>query len=312
VARSAVIAIIFSLLVISAYVAIRFEAKYAIPVLIALVHDIVITGGIYSLVGREVSSATVAAFLTILGYSMYDTIIVFDRIRENVPRMPRATFSQIVNRSMSEVFTRSLITGLSTVFLLAMLLVFGGETLRDFAFAMMVGVASGFYSSIFIASPVLNAWKEREPAYRSRRARIEEAMGYVPVFPEDNVVAKIDEAERHVGAPEEAPALAAGAASGAGAAAGAAAEPDRDEGAATPSEPERAPEPVSSGGDGGPGDGAPEDGARGDGAPDGAPAAGELVGAGSEAGETPAERAARLQRERRRKQRRRRKHGRHR
>ena len=184
------IAIIFSLLVISAYVAIRFEAKYAVPVLIALIHDILITGGVYALVGAEVTSGTVAAFLTILGYSMYDTIIVFDRMRENVPRMPRAAFSQIVNRSMSEVLTRSLITGLSTVFLIGVLLVFGGETLRDFAFAMMVGVASGTYSSIFIAAPVLTEWKEREPAYRSRRARIVEAMGYVPTFPEDNVVAQ--------------------------------------------------------------------------------------------------------------------------
>jgi SecD/SecF fusion protein len=197
IARSAIIAIIFSLLVIAAYVALRFEAKYAVPVIIALLHDILITGGVYALLGQEVSSGTVAAFLTILGYSMYDTIIVFDRIRENVPRMPRAAFSQIVNKSMSEVLTRSLITGLSTVFLIGMLLVFGGETLRDFALAMMIGVASGTYSSIFIASPVLTEWKEREPAYRSRRQRIVEAMGFVPTFPEDNVVAKIDEAERH-------------------------------------------------------------------------------------------------------------------
>jgi SecD/SecF fusion protein len=303
IARSAVIAIIFSLLVISAYVAIRFEAKYAVPVLIALVHDILITGGVYSLVGREVSSATVAAFLTILGYSMYDTIIVFDRIRENVPRMPRAAFSQIVNRSMSEVFTRSLITGLSTVFLLGMLLVFGGETLRDFAFAMMVGIASGFYSSIFIASPVLTEWKEREPAYRSRRERIVEAMGYVPTFPEDNVVAKIEEAERHVPAPEAEPALTA---------AQARSEPAAP---AAPTEPQAAPaEPPATSGDG-------ADGAAGDGAPaeptpaeptpaEPTPAGDELVGAGSSTTETPAERAARLQRERRRKQRRRRKHGR--
>jgi len=201
VARKAALAILFSLLVISAYVAVRFEAKYAVPVLIALIHDILITAGVYAVVGQEVSSATVAAFLTILGYSMYDTIIVFDRIRENVPRMPRAAFSQIVNRSMSEVLTRSLITGLSTVFLIGVLLIFGGDTLRDFAFAMMVGVASGTYSSIFIASPVLTHWKEREPAYRSRRARIQEAMGFVPTFPEDNLVAKIDQAERHVEAP---------------------------------------------------------------------------------------------------------------
>ena len=192
VARSAVIAIIFSLFVISIYVALRFEAKYAIPVLIALAHDVLITAGVYSVVGREVTSGTVAAFLTILGYSRYDTIIVFDRIRENVPRMPRAAFSQIVNRSMSEVLTRSLITGLSTVFLVTVLYLFGGDTLKDFAFAMMIGVLSGAYSSIFIASPVLTHWKEREPAYRSRRQRLEEEMGFVPTFPEDNVVAKTD------------------------------------------------------------------------------------------------------------------------
>ena len=192
IARSAVIALIFSLLVISAYVAIRFEAKYAVPILIALVHDILIAGGIYALIGFEVNSATVAAFLTILGYSIYDCVIVFDRIRENVPRMPRAAFSQIVNRSMSEVLTRSLITGLSTVFLLTMILIFGDETLRGFATAMMIGIASGTYSSIFIASPVLTEWKEREPAYRARRRNITEAMGYVPVVPEDNVVARVE------------------------------------------------------------------------------------------------------------------------
>ena len=191
IARSAVLAIIFSLLLIAAYMAFRFEAKYAVPVMIAVIHDILITAGIYSLAGREVTSATVAAFLTILGYSLYDTVIVFDRIRENVPRLPRAAFSQIVNRSMSEVLTRSLITGLSTVFLIAMILVFGGETLGDFAFAMMIGVLSGTYSSIFIASPVLTAWKSREHGYRQREARIVESMGYLPAYPEDNVVAKL-------------------------------------------------------------------------------------------------------------------------
>ncbi len=192
VAENAVKALIMSLLVISVYVAIRFEAKYAVPVLIALFHDILITGGIYALAGFEVTSATVAAFLTILGYSMYDTIIVFDRIRENVPRMPRAAFSQIVNRSMAEVLTRSLITGLSTVFLVGMILVFGDETLRGFAIAMMIGIASGTYSSIFIGAPVLTEWKEREPTYRARRHHIEETMGYVPVFPEDNTVARVE------------------------------------------------------------------------------------------------------------------------
>ncbi len=182
IANSAVIAIIASLLVISAYIALRFEWKYAIPVLIALMHDLLITAGVYSLTGREVTTATVAALLTILGYSLYDTIIVFDRVRENVPRMPRAAFSQVVNRSMSEVLTRSLATSFCTLLPVLALLLFGGETLKDFAFALMVGVASGAYSSIFIASPVLTHWKEREGSYRSRRARIVREVGQVPAY----------------------------------------------------------------------------------------------------------------------------------
>jgi SecD/SecF fusion protein len=182
VANSAVIAIIASLLVISAYIALRFEWKYAIPVLIALMHDLLITAGVYSLTGREVTTATVAALLTILGYSLYDTIIVFDRVRENVPRMPRAAFSQIVNRSMSEVLTRSLATSFCTLLPVVALLLFGGETLKDFAFALMVGIASGAYSSIFIASPVLTHWKEREGSYRNRRARIIRELGAVPAY----------------------------------------------------------------------------------------------------------------------------------
>lgn len=194
VARSAVLAIIFSLLLISAYVAFRFEAKYAVPVMIAVAHDLLITAGIYSLAGKEVSSATVAALLTILGYSLYDCVIVFDRIRENVPRMPRAAFSQIVNRSMSEVLTRSLITGLSAVFLVTVLLIFGGATLQDFAFAMMVGLFSGTYSSIFIAGPVLTAWKEREPGFVRRRERIAAANGgTVPSFADEVDLARLDD-----------------------------------------------------------------------------------------------------------------------
>ena len=153
------------------------------PVLIALSHDILITSGVYALVGREVTTSTVAALLTILGYSLYDTIIVFDRIRENVPRMPRATFSQIVNRSMSEVLIRSLVTSLCTLLPVSALMLFGGETLRDFAFALLVGIASGAYSSIFIASPVLTLWKEREPVYvRRRKVIMAENDGHVPPF----------------------------------------------------------------------------------------------------------------------------------
>jgi SecD/SecF fusion protein len=180
--HSALVAIIVSLIVISLYVALRFEWKFTVPVLIALLHDLLITAGVYALVGRTVTADTVAALLTILGYSLYDTIIVFDRVRENVPRMPRAAFSQIVNRSMSEVLTRSLITTSCTLLPVIALLIFGGATLRDFAFALLIGVASGAYSSIFIASPVLTHWKEREHTYRARRNRIIAQFGSVPAY----------------------------------------------------------------------------------------------------------------------------------
>ncbi len=205
VANSARNALIFSLLIICAYIAFRFDPKFAVPVLIAIFHDILITAGIYSLTGREVSAGTVAAFLTILGYSLYDTIIVFDRIRENMPRMPRAAFSQIVNRSMSEVLTRSLATSFTTLLSVVCLLIFGGATLQDFAFAMMIGIISGTYSSIFIASPVLTAWKEREPGFIRRRERIVAIDGNVPAFAEEGDLAMLaDDGESDVEIEEEA------------------------------------------------------------------------------------------------------------
>jgi SecD/SecF fusion protein len=182
VANSALVAIIASLSVISIYIALRFEWKFAVPVLIALMHDILITAGVYALVGQEVTTSTVAALLTILGFSLYDTIIVFDRIRENVPRMPSAAFSQIVNRSMSEVIVRSLATSFCTALPVIALFLFGGETLKDFAFALLIGTLSGTYSSVFIAGPVLVHWKEREPVYRTRARRIRETLGHIPAY----------------------------------------------------------------------------------------------------------------------------------
>ena len=167
---------------ISIYIALRFEWKFAVPVLIALMHDILITAGVYALVGREVTTSTVAALLTILGFSLYDTIIVFDRIRENVPRMPSAAFSQIVNRSMSEVIVRSLATSFCTALPVIALFLFGGETLKDFAFALLIGTLSGTYSSVFIAGPLLVHWKEREPVYTNRYRRIRDQLGYVPPY----------------------------------------------------------------------------------------------------------------------------------
>ena len=168
IARSAIIAILFSLLLIILYIAIRFDFKFAVPVIVALLHDIVITVGVYALLGREVSNSTVAAVLTVLGYSIYDTIIIFDRIRENVPLMRRAPFATIANVSLWETIRRSLATTFITLLPIVSLLIFGGATLKDFAFALMVGIISGAYSSIFIAAPLLTTWKEREPEYARR------------------------------------------------------------------------------------------------------------------------------------------------
>ena len=168
IARSAIIAILFSLLLIILYIAIRFDFKFAVPVIVALLHDIIITVGVYALLGREVSNSTVAAVLTVLGYSIYDTIIIFDRIRENVPLMRRAPFATIANVSLWETIRRSLATTFITLLPIVSLLIFGGATLKDFAFALMVGIISGAYSSIFIAAPLLTTWKEREPEYARR------------------------------------------------------------------------------------------------------------------------------------------------
>ena len=128
------------------------------------------------------TTSTVAALLTIVGFSLYDTIIVFDRIRENVPRMPSAAFSQIVNRSMSEVIVRSLATSFCTILPVLALFLFGGDTLKDFAFALIVGTLSGAYSSVFIAGPVLVHWKDREQVYRTRERRIRAELGYLPAY----------------------------------------------------------------------------------------------------------------------------------
>jgi len=172
IAKDAILAILFSLFLVVLYIAIRFDLKFSVPVIIAMVHDVLICVGVYALTGREVTTATVAAILTVLGYSIYDTIIIFDRIRENIPLMRRAPFATIANVSLWETIRRSLATTFITVLPVASLLFFGGATLKDFAFALLVGVISGAYSSIFIAAPLLTMSKEREPEYARRRGEV--------------------------------------------------------------------------------------------------------------------------------------------
>ena len=167
-------AIVLALLLILVYVSLRFAWKFAIGAIVAEFHDLLVVIGIYSLTGREVTTGTIAAVLTILGYSLYDTVIVFDRIRENQPRMSRMPYGDMVNHSIWQTLTRSINTTLMTLIPVLCLLFFGGTTLKDFAFALFLGVASGAYSSIFIASPVLTILKEREPQYRKLAARAAE------------------------------------------------------------------------------------------------------------------------------------------
>jgi SecD/SecF fusion protein len=164
----AIIAVLVSMFMECLYIWWRFELIYAVPVLASLLHDMAFAAGAFALTGREFKSTTVAALLTILGYSLYDTIIVFDRIRENVHVMRKSSFSRITTTSLNEVLTRSLNTSFVVLLPTAALFVFGGETLQDFAFALLVGVAVGMFSSIIVASPLLCLLKEREPAWKKR------------------------------------------------------------------------------------------------------------------------------------------------
>ena len=168
--RSAIIAIIFSLLLIVLYITIRFHGlAFAVPVIGAMLHDVLIPLGFYSVFGLEVSAATVAAVLTVLGYSIYDTIIIFDRVRENIPLMRRSSMATIANVSLWETIRRSLATTLITLLPVTALFLFGGDTLKAFAVALMVGITAGAYSSIFIATPLLAMWKQREPEFARRK-----------------------------------------------------------------------------------------------------------------------------------------------
>ncbi len=164
-------AVALALVLILIYVTFRFQWKFAIGAISAEIHDLLIVVGVYALTGREVTTATIAAVLTILGYSLYDTVIIYDRIRENEPRFNRIPYGDMVNLSIWETLTRSINTSLLTLLPVVCLLLFGGSTLQDFAFALLVGILSGAYSSIFIASPVLTALKEREPQYKKLKSQ---------------------------------------------------------------------------------------------------------------------------------------------
>jgi len=164
--NNALIAIGISIAGILIYIWIRFEFRFGAAAILAFIHDVLVTLGIYAIFNREINTSTIAAILTIIGYSLNDTIVVFDRIRENTPLTGRLGYSRVVNDSVNVTLSRSINTSLTTLFPVVLLLMLGTSALKDFALALTIGIISGTYSSIFFASPILVAWNNRFPKYK--------------------------------------------------------------------------------------------------------------------------------------------------
>ncbi|RKX70868.1 protein translocase subunit SecF [candidate division WOR-3 bacterium] len=160
------IAIILALLLILGYVSIRFDYRFGTAALIALFHDFIITFGLLVVLGREFTIPVVAALLTIVGYSINDSIVVSDRIRENLRKMRKETFDRIVNQGINDTLSRTLLTSLTTLTAVAMLIIFGGPVIADFAITLFIGFVIGTYSSIFIVAPIVVEWENRAPLRR--------------------------------------------------------------------------------------------------------------------------------------------------
>ena len=151
----AIMAIIYAITLILIYISFRFEFTYAIGAIAAITHDVIITLGVFSILGYEISLSVIAAFLTIVGYSLNDTIVIFDRIRENMKALKRESVVSIVNKSINESLSRTIVTSLTTLFVVLTLYFFGGEVIHYFSFALIIGVLVGTYSSIFVASLIV-------------------------------------------------------------------------------------------------------------------------------------------------------------
>lgn len=172
----AVLAVLYALALILVYVAIRFDLKFGVAAIVATIHDVIMSVGIFALADKEISLAVVAAFLTIVGYSLNDTVVVFDRIRENLRSMRRESYAAVVNASVNQTLSRTIITGGATLIVVLLLFFIGGSVIHDFAFALLIGILIGTYSSIFIASPLVVDWHRlfeegRTPAPKPGRTK---------------------------------------------------------------------------------------------------------------------------------------------
>ena len=162
--KQAALAMAYALIGILIYITIRFEFRFAVAAILALVHDVLITLGAFAVTNKELSLPVIAAFLAIVGYSLNDTIVVFDRIRENLKLFRRESYEAVFNRSINETLSRTILTSLTTMLVVLALFFLGGEVIHDFAFALLVGIVVGTYSSIFVASPILVFWQRLMPS----------------------------------------------------------------------------------------------------------------------------------------------------
>lgn len=165
----AIWSVIFASLLMGIYISWRFELKFAIGAVAALIHDVLVTVGVFSLLNVEFSLPVVAAILTLIGYSLNDTIVVFDRVRENLKLLRREKNEVIINKSINVVLSRTIITSLTTLFVIVIIFIFGGEVIHNFAFALLIGIITGTYSSIYVASPIVAAWKEKAELMKRRK-----------------------------------------------------------------------------------------------------------------------------------------------
>jgi preprotein translocase subunit SecF len=165
---AAIWAIFISLALILIYISWRFDLKFAVGAIVALFHDVLIPLGVFSLLRLDISLAIIAAFLTIVGFSLNDTIVIFDRVRENLKIFRKETYPNIINISLNQTLSRTILTSGTVFIVVVVLYFFGGEVIHDFAFAMIVGVISGTYSTVFIASPIVVEWERRSELKRNR------------------------------------------------------------------------------------------------------------------------------------------------
>ena len=159
--KDALLAVVFSIIAIILYIAVRFEFKFGVAAAVATIHDVCAVLAIFYIVNKEINLLIVTALLTLAGYSLTDTVVVFDRIRENLKRAKREDLGTLVNNSINEVLSRTIITSLTVVLVLVPLVLLGGEVLHDFSLALLMGVIVGTYSSVFVASPLLVTWHVR-------------------------------------------------------------------------------------------------------------------------------------------------------